>query len=193
MMATKINYLVRENADPKSSQVSTDRLNPHAQVIETPTENIRNRSKESTDRWQLKRASGVINAPQKMPPLRQVHKQQSLEQLRIMKEHQKIRDFFSKEQEENDGQVSFSQLMRKIPEKTSNKLPLVSKKIQRENNHFHHVPNKVSKKAMSLISRHYQKADSFANNSLFSEHDESKPFEIKTKAETTKNTNKIVL
>ena len=184
--------------EPKSSQASTTQLNG----METPVDRVRQLSKESTERWSHKRASGS-NAPQKMPPLRQVHKQQSLEQLRIMKEHQKIRDFFSKESEEKDGKTSFSQLQKKMmmQDKTQGRLPMVNKNVRLESSNplpqFHHVPTKVSKKAMSLISRHYQKGDSFANSSLFSEssrqQEESGTFEMKNKADATKNLNKIVL
>ena len=73
-MATN-NYAQKADADIKSSANSTIHLNPHLSTVETPNERDRHRrsSKESTDRWNLKRAS-CGNAPQKMPPLRQVHK-----------------------------------------------------------------------------------------------------------------------
>jgi len=63
-----------------------------------------------------------------LPSVKHVRKQQSLEQIRIMKEHQKIRDFFSKEQEEKEGIIQGS----KAIENQNNKLPLVNKNLRHQ-------------------------------------------------------------
>lgn len=56
-----------------------------------------------------------------MPPVNgsSIKKQQSLEEISLLKEQKKIRDFFSKREEEKDGLVG-----------GSNKLPLVSKNFR---------------------------------------------------------------
>ena len=136
-----------------------------SQAIETPTDRVRIRASNdpsagaAPQKVTVKRNNSNLD---KIPPIGQVRKQQSLEQIRLIKEHQKIRDFFSKEEEDKDGKSMLAYHQQPFPHHhlrplgeqqslSSNKLPVVNKNLRHQQNQFQ-VPHKVSKKAMSLIS-----------------------------------------
>lgn len=127
---------------------STIKLNAHNSAAETSTAGPTNRGSlevASNKKFIMGRSSSQAD---NLPSVKHARKQQSLEQIRIMKEHQKIRDFFSKEQEEKEGIIQGS----KAIENQSNKLPLVNKNLR----HQKQASGQVEKKAFSLISRHHQ-------------------------------------